>query len=66
MTLINGVTGGLASELGMILSFALGGLGMLSIPVLQLPGWARERRLQMEGIASRLADNTDASPPDKV
>jgi len=65
MTLINGVTG--ASEsLGMILSFALGGLAMLGIPVLQLPGWARERRLQMEGIASRLAANTEASPPDQV
>ncbi|HEV8363837.1 MAG TPA: hypothetical protein VGQ52_09975 [Gemmatimonadaceae bacterium] len=65
MTLINGVTGP-SESLGMILAFALGGLAMLAIPVLQLPSWARQRRLQMEGIASRLADNTDASPPEQA
>lgn len=64
MTLINSVTGGPASQsLGMILAFALGGLAMLGIPVVQLPAWARERRLQMEGIASRLAASTEVSPP---
>jgi len=66
MTLINGVTGGLGSELGMILSFALGGLGMLSIPVLQLPGWARERRVQMEGIALRLTQSGATLPPEEA
>jgi hypothetical protein len=64
MTLINGVTGA-SQSLGMILAFALGGLGMLGIPLLQLPGWARERRLQMEGIASRLAESTDAPAPEQ-
>lgn len=66
MTLINGVSGLAPDSLGMILAFALGGLAMLGIPLVQLPGWARERRLQMEGIASRLAASTEASPPEQA
>lgn len=38
---------------------ALAGLAMLSIPFFVLPSWARERRLQMEGIAARLAQRSD-------
>ncbi len=41
----------------------LTGLGMLGIPALRLPGWARLRRRQMEGVAARLALNVPAAPP---
>ena len=39
---------------------ALTGLAMLSIPAFVLPSWARERRLQMEEIALRLVQDTEA------
>lgn len=46
------------------------GLGMLGIGALRIPGWARLRRRQMEGVAARLAlpgessdsDNSSSNP----
>jgi hypothetical protein len=39
---------------------------MLTLPALQLPRWARERRLQMEGIASRLTQGSEATAEDEA
>ena len=38
------------------------GLGMFGIGALRLPGWARRRRLQMEGVAARLALAAESPP----
>ena len=65
LSLIFAATGKLqAGPINSLLILGLTGLAMLTLPALQLPGWARQRRLQMEGIASRLAANTEASPPE--
>ena len=67
LSLIFAATGNLQSgPINSLLVLGLTGLAMLTLPALQLPRWARERRLQMEGIASRLAASTDASPPEQA
>ena len=40
------------------------GLGMFGIGALRLPGWARLRRRQMEGVAARLALAAESQPTD--
>ncbi len=40
------------------------GLGMFGIGALRLPGWARLRRRQMEGVAARLALAAESQPGD--
>jgi hypothetical protein len=49
------VTGGLAGSLTALVSLAAIGLGLFGIGALRLPGWARQRRRQMEAVAERLA-----------
>ncbi len=42
---------------------SLAGLGMFSFAAFRLPGWARLRRRQMEGVIERLALATKSEPP---
>jgi hypothetical protein len=42
------------------------GLGMFGVGALRLPGWARLRRRQMEGVAARLALAAESQPPDNL
>ena len=43
---------------------AVMGAGMFSVGALRLPGWARLRQRQMEGVAARLALAAKSQPPD--
>lgn len=65
LSLIFSATGNLQSgPINSLMVLAMAGLAMLTLPALQLPAWARERRLQMEAIASRLAQQTAETLPE--
>ncbi len=63
MTLI---TGGDASALRGITFLSTIGAAMFGVGALRLPGWARLRRRQMEGVAARLALAEPEPPPDTL
>jgi hypothetical protein len=64
-TLIASAVGGQVGDTGSatVLLSALG-LGMFGIGALRLPGWARLRRRQMEGVAARIALVAKSDPQD--
>ena len=66
LSLIFAATGNLQSgPINSLVVLALTGVAMLTLPALSLPSWARQRRLQMEGIALRLTQNTGTLPPEE-
>jgi hypothetical protein len=60
------VGGGDASALRGLTFLSTLGLGMFSVGAIRLPGWARLRRRQMEGVAARLALAEPSPPPDSL
>lgn len=58
------LTGGLAALPTGLVFLSVIGLGMFGLGALRLPGWARQRRRQMEAVAERLALATKAQPPE--
>lgn len=57
-------TGGLGEATRLIGFLSAIGLGTFAVGALRLPGWARLRRRQMEGVASRLALAARSRPTD--
>ncbi len=55
----------LAASLPGVAFLAAAGLGMFGLGALRLPGWARLRRRQMEGLAERLALAAQSQPLDE-
>ena len=65
VTLIStGLAGGLGEAGSIVRIASLSGLGLLlgSIGALQLPKWARQRGLQMDGVVSRLVASASVQP----
>jgi hypothetical protein len=62
--IVTAMTGGLAGSLTAVASLAAIGLGLFGIGALRLPGWARQRRRQMETVAERLALAAKERPPE--
>jgi hypothetical protein len=58
---VTGQLGDAAAATGFL---AAVGVGMFGVGALRLPGWARLRRHQMEGVAARLALEARSLPPD--
>ena len=56
------VRGDLATRVSGLIVLVAIGLGMIALPLLQLPSWARTRRRQMERIAERVALMTAPGP----
>ena len=57
------VTGNVAGAPAECWGFMVAGAAMFTIGAARLPGWARIRRRQMEGVAARLALATESSTP---
>lgn len=55
-------TGALGEAVAAFGFLAAVGLGVFGVGALRLPGWARLRRRQMEGVAARLALATESQP----
>lgn len=64
LLLVSALTGKLADVTSVTALLSTIGLGMVGVGALRLPGWARLRRRQMEGVAERLALATQSEPPD--
>lgn len=64
MVIAFAVTGGLGDSLPGVGFLSAIGLGMFGIGAIRLPGWARLRRHQMEGIAARLVLAAQSEDPD--
>ncbi|MDH4351097.1 MAG: hypothetical protein OEW56_08120, partial [Gemmatimonadota bacterium] len=64
--IVTAVTGGLVDAAPVLAMLSAAGLGMFGIGALRLPGWARLRRRQMEGVAARLALAAPSSPKDEL
>jgi len=58
------VTGQVAEQASVIALLSALGLGSFGAGALSLPGWARQRRRQMEDVAERLALAAQSEPPD--
>jgi hypothetical protein len=54
------VTGNLAGALAETGSLMILGAGLFTVGAARLPGWAKTRRRQMEGVAARLALATES------
>jgi hypothetical protein len=63
---ISAMLGGFHYNLGIAAEIALIAAGQFAIGAMQLPGWARIRREQMEEIAQRLATAQSLLPPEKL
>lgn len=66
LLLAGAVTTGLTDDLGRLTASAVvaaSGLAMFVSSALRLPSWARERRRQMEEVATRLALSPPEAPP---
>ena len=59
------VAGHLADFAG-VAFLSAAGLGMFGLGAIRLPGWARLRRRQMEGVAARLALAAQSEPPNDL
>jgi len=58
------VTGQVAESASVLALLSALGLGSFGAGALSLPGWARRRRQQMEGVIERLALAAGSGPPD--
>jgi hypothetical protein len=58
--------GGFHNNLGIAAEIAVIAAGQFALGAVQLPGWARLRRKQMEEIAQRLATAQSFLPPEKL
>jgi hypothetical protein len=58
------VTGQVAEQASVLALLSALGLGTFGAGALSLPGWARQRRQQMEGVVERLALAAQPEPPD--
>ena len=61
--IVSAAGGHFADALAQASGLLVAGLGMFGLGAIRLPGWARLRRRQMEGVAARLALSGDAEPP---
>ena len=65
-TLVGVLLGGIAGQAGNLADVAIlasVGAALFAMGALRLPGWARIRRQQMEGLAARLAALASTQPP---
>ena len=58
------VTGQVAEQASVLTLLSALGVGTFGVGALSLPGWARQRRRQMEGVVERLALAAQPEPPD--
>jgi hypothetical protein len=58
------LTGGLAALPTGLVFLSVIGLGLFGLGALRLPGWARQRRTQMQAVAERLALAAETRPPE--
>jgi len=66
VTVVSALTGNVAQALASTGSLIAVGTGMFAIGAVRLPGWAKLRRRQMEGVAARLALGADAPAPKEL
>jgi len=66
VTIMTLITGGDAGALRGVTFLSTIGTAMFGVGALRLPGWARLRRRQMEGVAARLALAEPEPPPDTL
>ncbi|NNG15681.1 MAG: hypothetical protein HKM89_04305, partial [Gemmatimonadales bacterium] len=62
-TLVAMAVAGNLADMGGVVFLSAAGLGMFGLGAVRLPGWARLRRRQMEGVAARLALAAKAEAP---